>query len=97
VPRKRRKYSDQFKADAVALVHSGTSIFQVAKDLDLTESALSRWVNRLTKKDPIKKTIGPLSFNERQELLQLRDDVRVLRMERDILKKATAFFAKESQ
>ena len=97
MPRKRRKYSDQFKADAVALVHSGTSVVQVAKDLDLTESALASWVKRFTKKDPIKKTFGPLSLSERQELEKLRDDVRVLRMEREILKKATAFFAKESE
>ena len=94
--RKRRKFSDQFKADAVALVHTGTSIFQVAKDLDLTESTLAEWVKKLTKKEPIKKLAGPLSLNERQELEKLRDDVRVLRMEREILRKATAFFAKES-
>jgi len=94
-PRKRRKFTDEFKAEAVQLCRVGDrSIGQVAKDLDLTENALREWV----KKADIEVGKGPagaLTQAEREELVQLRKENRRLLIERDILKKAAAFFAKE--
>ena len=88
--RTRRKFTPQFRADAVALVRqSGKSIRSVALDLDLTTSALTRWVERA--EGPSKP-----SRNEKEELTQLREENRTLRMERDFLKKAAAFFAKQT-
>jgi len=91
--RARRQFTDEFKAEAVNLVRtSGKTLSQVARDLDLTESALRLWVERAQRRaDPSSE----LSPSERQELVQLRKENRVLRMERELLKKAAAFFAKE--
>jgi transposase len=95
--RKRRQFTAEFKADAVKLVRAGgRSIGQVAKDLDLTETALREWVRRAE----IEAGEGPpgaLTQAEREELARLRRENKRLQMERDILKKATAFFAKESE
>jgi len=93
--RARRAFSDEFKAEAVALVQSsGKSIGRIAKDLDLTETALRRWVGQAAG-----GVAAPARApeDERTELRRLREENRVLRMERDFLKKAAAFFAKESQ
>lgn len=95
--RKRRSFTDEFKAEAVALVlERGVSIPQVAKDLDLTETALRSWV-RAAKESGARVAAGGLSDAEREELKRLRKEVKVLREERTILKKAATFFAKESQ
>lgn len=95
--RKRRKFTEQFKADAVKLVRvGGRSIGQVAADLDLTETSLREWVRRAEIEDG-QGPPGALTQAEREELVRLRRENRRLQMERDILKKATAFFAKESQ
>lgn len=93
--RARRMFTDEYKANAVALVESsGKSVGQVATDLDLTETALREWV----KQARTAGSAGPLlSSGERDELKRLREENRVLRMERDFLKKAAAFFAKESK
>ena len=97
MPRKRRKFSEQFKADAVDLVlKSGKAVAAVANDLDLTESTLGEWVKKAQGQSASKNSSGPLQLSERAELEKLRDDVKTLRMERDFLKKAAAFFAKES-
>ena len=94
--RERRKFSRDYKAGAVKLVlDEGKSISQVAKDLDLTPSALGNWVSQ-ERADRSNGKTG-LTTEEREELRRLRKENRVLRMERDILKKATAFFAKDSQ
>jgi transposase len=94
--RKRRAFTTEFKAQTVRLVRqSGKSVATVARDLDLTETALRSWV-RQAEIDAGRGTSGALTTDERAELGQLRREVRTLRMERDILKKATAFFAKES-
>jgi transposase len=94
--RKRRAFTPEFKADAVRLVHAGDrTIPQVAKDLDLTETALREWVRR-AEVDAGKGPAGALTSAEREELVRLRRDVKRLEMEREILKKAAAFFAKES-
>lgn len=93
--RARRTFTDEYKADAVALVeNSGKSVGQVAMDLDLTETALREWVKQAR---TARGGGPPLNSDERNELKRLRDENRVLRMERDFLKKAAAFFAKESK
>ncbi len=94
--RKRRKFTEAFKADAVKLCEAGgRSIGQVAADLDLTETALRAWVKRAAT-DARKGTPGALTTAERAELVELRRRVKRAEMERDILKKATAFFAREN-
>jgi len=92
---KRRQYTDEFKAGAVRLVlDEGKSVAQVARDLDLTASALRIWVERARADRSGGKT--GLTSEERAELAALRKELRVVRMERDILGKAVAFFAKEN-
>ncbi len=94
--RTRRNFSDEYKAGAVALVlEEGKSVTQVAKDLDLTASALGKWVEQ-ARADAGKSKRGTLTTDEKDELAKLRKEVRELRLEREILKKATVFFAKES-
>ncbi len=95
--RNRRSFSKEYKAEVVALVRKGgKSIGAVASDLDLSETAIRRWVGQAE----IDSGGGPteaLTTAEREELAQLRRRVKTLEMEREILKKATAFFAKESK
>lgn len=94
--RKRRAFTTEFKAQAVRIVReSGKSVGVVARELDLTETALRSWV-RQGKIDAGRGPAGALTTAEREELGRLRRENRTLRMERDILKKATAFFAKEN-
>ena len=94
--RKRRTFTREFKAEAVRLCRIGDrSIAQVAKDLDLTETALREWVRRAV----VDAGQGPpeaLTTQEREELRELRKRVKRLEMEREILKKAATFFAKEN-
>ncbi len=93
--RARRSFTDEFRAGAVRLVlEEEKTISQVARDLDLTESALRTWVER-ARADLTHGKTG-LTTEEREELRRLRKEVRQLRMEREILKKAAAFFAKEN-
>ena len=94
--RKRRRFTVDFKADAVRLCNSGgRTIAQVATDLDLTETALRDWVKRAAV-DAGQGPAGALTTAEREELGELRRRVKRLEMEREILKKAAAFFAKEN-
>jgi len=94
--RKRRRFTPEFKAETVRLVREGSrSIGEVARDLDLTDSALMEWVKR-AQIDAGERGGEGLTTKEREELRKLRRENRQLRMEREILKKATAFFAKES-
>ena len=93
--RARRKFDEEFKAGAVRLVlDEGKTIAEVARDLDLTASALAGWVKQ-ARADRDGGKSG-LTTEERAELAQLRKENRQLRVERDILKKAAAFFAKET-
>ena len=95
--RKRRAYSAEYKAEVVELIRkSGKSVGAVARELDLTETAVRRWVQQ-AEIDSGGGPAGALTTAEREELSQLRKRVRTLEMEREILKKATAFFAKESK
>ncbi len=94
--RKRRAFTNDFKAQTVRLIgDSEKSLGVVARELDLTESAVRAWV-RQAAIDGGQGSTGSLTTEEREELVRLRREVRTLRQERDILKKATAFFAKES-
>jgi transposase len=95
---KRKHYSKQFKIDAVKLVtEQDFNVSEAARNLDIHHSSLRRWKRQL-------ESDGDLAFPgkgnlsaEKEELDRLRKENKRLRMERDILKKATAFFAKESQ
>ena len=89
---KRRTFTQEFKAEAVRLVTSGKSIREVARDLGVSWAGVSKWV-----KQARDQTSNGLSTTEREELERLRREVEQLRVERDILKKAAAFFAKESR
>jgi transposase-like protein len=94
--RKRRHFTPEYKAEVVALVRKGDKTAgQVARDLDLTETSVRAWVKQADVDDG-KDSSGALTTAEREELQQLRRDNKRLQMEREILKKATAFFAKES-
>lgn len=97
MPRKRRSFSAEYKAEVVELIRaSGKSVGQVARELDLTETAVRKWVAQ-AEVDAGGGPDGALSSDEREELRRLRRENTQLRMEREILKKATAFFAKESK
>ncbi|MDX2088521.1 MAG: transposase [Kofleriaceae bacterium] len=86
--RARRSFTPEFKAEAVRLCKAGDrSIRQVAKDLDLTETALREWVQR-AEEDPGSGASEELTSAERDELRELRKRVKRLEMEREILKKA---------
>jgi transposase len=93
----RRKFSREFKIEAVKLVTDrGVSVSQACRDLDLAESVLRRWM-RETAVAPA--TSFPGNGQQRAELAEiaaLKKEVARLRAERDILKKAAAFFAREA-
>ena len=94
--RKRRSFTPEYKAEVVGLVRDGEKgKSEVSRDLVLTESAVRNWVSR-SEADLGRGDTKFLTTAEREELSQLRCENRQLRMERDILKKATAFFARES-
>ena len=93
--RPRRSFSDEYKAEVVELCRtSGKSISEVSQDFGLTVSAVRRWVAQA---DVDAGRRPGMTSDEHQELVQLRKENRVLREERDILKRATAFFAKETR
>lgn len=92
--RQRRQFTDEFKTGAIRLVlDEGKTVGAVARELDLTPSALADWV-RKAQADRTKGRTG-LTGVEREELMRLRRENRELRMEREVLKKAAAFFAKD--
>jgi transposase len=93
---KRRIFSREFKLEAVRLIKErGVSVAQAARDIDVAESVLRRWL-REGVADPQHAFPGHGQVKpEQQELIQLRREVAKLKAERDILKKAAAYFAKE--
>jgi transposase len=93
--RRRRAFTDSFKAEVVELCRKGERpIAEVARELDLTETAVRRWVHQAE----IDAGQRPgLTSSEHEELIRLRKENKVLREERDILKRATAFFAREAR
>src|SRR5437879_1095571 len=91
--RPRRSFSKEFKAEVVQLVRtSGKAIAAIAREMDLGETAVREWVRQA---DVDAGRREGLTTTEREELAALRKENRVLREERDILKRATVFFAKE--
>lgn len=94
-PRPRRSFTPEFKADIVEQCRKGDrSIGQVARDFDLTETAVREWVKQADIDDGQRPG---LTSAERDELAQLRRENRRLREDVEILKRATAFFAKETR
>ena len=94
--RKRRGFTKEYKAEVVELIRaSGRSIGTIAKELDLTETAVREWA-RQAQVDAGRGGTGALTTAEREELVRLRRENRTLAMEREILRKAAAFFAKEN-
>lgn len=94
--RPRRAFTSEFKAEIVELCQRGDrSVGQVARDFDLTETAVREWVKQ-AERDSGQRADG-LTSDERAELALLRKDNRRLREDVDILKRATAFFAKETR
>ncbi|MFM1870781.1 MAG: hypothetical protein RL398_203 [Planctomycetota bacterium] len=93
---KRERWSStgEHKEQAVKLVRTVGSVSRVARDLDLPVSALRNWV-RQADIDAGKGSAGGLTSEEKVELVRLRRENKVLRMERDFLKKAAAYFAKD--
>jgi transposase len=96
-PRPRRSFTTEFKGEIVELCQRGDrSVGQVARDFDLTETAVREWVKQ-AERDAGARQDGGLTTDERQELVRLRRECRRLREDVEILKRATAFFAKETR
>ena len=93
-PRRRRSFTPEFKAEVVALVRRpGNTAGSVARDMDLTETAVREWVRQAERDEGVRN--DGLTTAERAELTQLRKELRETREERDILKRAVSFFARE--
>jgi transposase-like protein len=93
VPEQRRKFSPQFKAEAVQMViETGKPIATVARDLGIHEGTLGNWVNAWRRENP--EPDAPLTPMERARVKEMEDEIRRLRMENEFLKKAAAFFAR---
>ena len=97
-------YSPQYRQQLVELVLAGRSANDVAKEFGLHATTVAKWVRldrlgapRSLKPSSAKASSGPLNANERQELIELRRKLRQVQMERDILAKATAWFAGKSE
>jgi transposase len=91
----RRKFTPEFKAEAVELlINSGKPIAEIARDLGISGGTLGNWVKAAKKRGDFREK--PLEIDERARLKELEEENRRLKMEREILKKAAAWFAKES-
>ena len=91
MPEQRRRFSPQFRAEAVQMVlETGKPIVEVARDLQINEGTLGNWVNTWRRDHP--KPDQPLSPKVRMN--EMEDEIRRLRMENEFLKKAAAFFAR---
>ena len=89
----RRRFSDEFKEEAVKLnTEQGYKVSEASRNLDINASMLRRWQRELSPESD-----GSIDADEKVELQRLRKENKTLRMEREILKKAAAFFAKESK
>jgi transposase len=93
----RRRFSREFKLEAVNLVRDrGVAVAQAARDLDVHENVLRKWVKELATATQNGLVGAGAAKPEQVEMARLRKENAKLRMERDILKKAAAYFAKES-
>jgi transposase len=97
-PKIRKKYSQEFKQDAVKLVtDQGYGASEASRNLGVNISVLRRWIKELEKDKAAAFPGNGRMTPEQEEMKRLREEVKRLRMEREILKKATAFFANESK
>ncbi len=88
----RRTYTEAFKGEAVALItEQGYKLSEAARSVDVNANLLSKWHDRFAEEAAGTRLTG----DERDELKQLRKEVRLLKMEKEILKKASQYFAKE--
>jgi transposase-like protein len=93
MPEQRRRFSSQFKAEAVQLViETGKPIAEVARDLGVHDGTLGNWVNAWRREHP--EPDRPVSPMERARVQEMEEEIRRLRMENEFLKKAAAFFAR---
>ena len=91
---KRGRYTLEFKLEAVRLVESGQSIAEVSRSLGVVEQTLANWV-KLSRAGKLKEVVGKTDVTaEQMEIARLRAELARVTMERDILGKATAYFAK---
>ena len=96
MPERRRKFSPQFRAEAVQMVlETGKPIAKVARDLGVNDGTLGNWVKAWRDANPDPKP--GLSPVERARVKEMEDEIRRLRMENEFLKKAAAFFARTPQ
>ena len=94
--KKRRAFDDSFKLQVVKMIKDqGLTIVQVCKDLNIGETAVRRWVQQYEAEQLGQAGIGKPLTAEQQRIRQLEQENRQLKMDNDILKKATAFFARE--
>jgi transposase len=92
----RRTHAPQFKAEVVELVRSGArTVAEASRELGLADSLIRNWIDSSDNDDGANKS-AVLTASEKEELSHLRREVKVLRMEREILKRAATFFAKEN-
>ena len=97
-PRTRRQFTQEFKDDAVSLViDQGYSCAEVARRLGVSDNNVNRWVREYRQRNEIQSADGLSRDEIEAELKRLRKENKRLEMERDILKKAAAFFANESK
>jgi len=95
--RERRVFDKEYKQKVLDLISAGDkTVAQICRELDLTPSAVQRWIRQDQENSGV-MTQNSLTETDQQELKRLRAENKQLKTERDILKKATAFFAKESQ
>ena len=89
----RRRFSAQFKAEAVQMVlETGKPIAEIARDLQINDGTLGNWVNAWRREHPEREP--ELTPTERARVAEMEDEIRRLRMENEFLKKAAAFFAR---
>jgi transposase len=94
--KKYRKFDSSFKLEVVKMIKvQGMSVTQVCRDLDLGETAVRRWVQQYEAEQLGETGIGKPLTSEQQRIRELERQIRELKMDNDILKKATAFFARE--
>jgi transposase len=93
---KRREFDSHFKLQVVSMIKDqGLSVSQVSKDLTIGESAIRRWLKQTDAEAAGQSGIGKPLTADQQQIRQLEAENRQLRMDNDILKKASAFFARE--
>ena len=95
MPRTRQPYTAEFRQQMVELVRSGRSPGQLAREFEPTEQTIRNWVDRADADEGWRP--GALTSVEREELRRLRKENRQLKREREILSKAAAWFARESE